>query len=294
MGQVKARGASRTAVLVCQGRAVAHRRLAPDRFSDPTAMSLLRGEEREVVERVRAGRAPREWQERVTFELVQACGEVVVPRTIAIEEALRSRLAPQLVILGAGLDGRVWRMSELGQVAAFEVDHPSSQRDKVERLGDLAPLAGSLSFVPVDFSRDDLDSGLWSAGHLASVPTTWIWEGVVPYLRRDEVAATMKVIRGRSAVGSRLVVNYQAPGMAASLGRLAMRVVTTLARRPNPLAGEPHRSAWTLTSMARLLGSHGFTVIRDNDLLSLAQLLPLQIQQRRSLENGRVVVADLG
>ena len=36
------RKASRTAVQVCQGRAVAHGRLAVGRFDDPTALALLR------------------------------------------------------------------------------------------------------------------------------------------------------------------------------------------------------------------------------------------------------------
>ncbi len=54
-------GASRTAVLVCQGRAVAHGRIAIDRFDDPTAMMFLRADERGVVEWVRGGVPPRGW-----------------------------------------------------------------------------------------------------------------------------------------------------------------------------------------------------------------------------------------
>lgn len=44
------RSASRTAVLVCQARAVAHGRLAPGRFDDPVALPLLRPDERAPVE----------------------------------------------------------------------------------------------------------------------------------------------------------------------------------------------------------------------------------------------------
>ena len=46
--------ASRTAVLVCQGRAAAHDRIAVGRFSDPVAMSLLDDDERIVVEQYAA------------------------------------------------------------------------------------------------------------------------------------------------------------------------------------------------------------------------------------------------
>ncbi|HEV8526766.1 MAG TPA: SAM-dependent methyltransferase, partial [Actinomycetes bacterium] len=42
--------ASRTAVLVCQGRAAADGLIAPGRFADPTAMPLLRPDERAAVQ----------------------------------------------------------------------------------------------------------------------------------------------------------------------------------------------------------------------------------------------------
>ena len=117
---METRAASQTAVLVCQGRAAAHERAAPGRFTDPTAMALLRDDERVPVEQVRVGATPKGWGERVPFEMIRASAEIMVPRTIAIDDAVRERQAPQLVILGAGLDGRVWRMTELGRASCRE------------------------------------------------------------------------------------------------------------------------------------------------------------------------------
>ncbi|MDQ1741098.1 MAG: hypothetical protein QOE53_2750 [Pseudonocardiales bacterium] len=287
-------GASRTAVLVCQGRAAAHDRLAPGRFSDPVASLLLREGEREVVEQVRAGIPPRDWRQRMAFELVRATAEGMAPRTVAIDDAVRDRPGAQLVILGAGLDTRAWRMPELAGVAVFEVDHPATQQDKRDRIGELPALTPSLRLVPVDLGRDRLDTALATAGHAPTQPTTWIWEGVVPYLTREQVGATLARIRAGSASGSRLIVNYQQPSLSAMLGRLTMRTVTTLARRPYPLADEPRRSAWTPASIDALLGRHGFTVVSDDDLLSLAERLSIETRHRRSLRDGRVLVADLG
>ena len=152
--------ASRTSVLVCQGRAVAHGRMAPGRFDDPTAEAFLRNDEREAVERVRTGMARKQWGDRVEFEMLRASAEVMVPRTVAIDDALRDGLAAQLVILGAGLDGRAWRMAELAGADVFEVDHPASQAEKRDRSGGLSPTAKSLHFVPVDFTTDDLGAAL--------------------------------------------------------------------------------------------------------------------------------------
>jgi O-methyltransferase involved in polyketide biosynthesis len=98
--------ASRTAVMVCQGRATAHGRIAPDRFADPTAMPLLRQQEQDQVDLVRRQSPPRDMASRMAYEMVRAAAEAVVPRTVAIDDAVLAHPTPQLVILGAGLDGR--------------------------------------------------------------------------------------------------------------------------------------------------------------------------------------------
>ena len=285
--------ASRTALLVCQGRAAAHGRIAVDRFADPVAMELLRNDERVTAQQVRAGVPPSSgWQERVQFEMVRASAEVVVPRTVAIDDAVRARWVSQLVIIGAGLDDRAWRMPELADVAVFEVDHPASQQDKRSRVGDLQPLAKSVRFVPVDLTRDRLDAALASAGHQREQPTTWIWEGVVPYLRKAEVAGTVQAVSDLSTAGSRLIVNYQSPSLSAALGRLVARAMTALARQRSLWADEPRRSSWTPTAMSGLLSGYGFSMNRDDDLLTIAEHLAVPVRHRRSLQNGHVAVAD--
>ncbi len=284
--------ASRTAVLVCQGRAAAHGRFAEGRFADPVALTLLREDERAAVRRVRDGVPPKGWRERVEIEMVRAAAQAIVPRTVAIDDAVRARLAAQLVIVGAGLDDRAWRMPELTDVEVFEVDRPASQRDKRRRIADLEPLAKSVRFVPVDLARDRLDTALASAGHRPGEPTTWIWEGVVPYLRRAEVAATVEAISGLSAAGSRLIVNYQSPALAAAAGRLAARGISALARQRSLWADEPRRSTWTPEAMSELLAGHGFGVDRDDDLLAVAEALGTPVSISRSLRTGRVAIAD--
>jgi methyltransferase (TIGR00027 family) len=284
------RRASRTAVLVCQGRAAAHGRIAPGRFADPTAMPLLHDDEREPVHQVRAGQAPPDWADRLPYEMVRACADMMAPRTVAIDDAVRAGPLAQVVILGAGLDGRAWRMPELASAAVFEVDHPASQRDKRDRAAALPGPAPR--FVAVDFGRDDLTAALDRAGHRADLPTTWIWEGVVPYLTRAEVAATVAAVARRSPSGSRLVVNYQAPSLRTDIGRLLMRVMAVTAPRARPWRREPWRSTWTPTSMQDLLDRHGFAVRRDDDLRAVAGALGVTPGQRGSLSTGRVAVAD--
>jgi len=276
---------------VCQGRAAAHGRASTPRFSDPTALALLLDEERVPVEQVRAGTPLPGWAPRVAFELVRATAEMMVPRTVAIDDAVRGRSAPQLVIVGAGLDGRAWRMRELAEVDVFEVDHPASQLDKRQRIRELAPVSRSLRYVPVDLARDRLGDALDAAGHQPSVATTWVWEGVVPYLSKADVTATVATVAELSAVGSCLIVNYQIPSLRAALGRVAVRAMTTVARRPSLWSDEPRRSAWTPAAMRALLAAAGFTAEADDDLLTIAGRLELRSGRRGSLRNGRVVTA---
>ena len=284
--------ASRTAVLVCQGRALAHERRTSDRFDDPTAMALLTEPERLQVESARSDVVPRGFGERIDYERLRAVADVMAPRTVAIDDAIRERPQPQLVILGAGLDGRGWRMTELVEVEVFEVDHPTTQHDKRSRAARLEPVAHSIRFVPVDFAHDSLDRALAGAGHDRATPTTWVWEGVIPYLGRGDVEASLGAVADCSAPGSRLIVSYQTIDLSAMIGRAFATLLTTMARRPNPLAHEPWRSSWTPAGIQQLFARYGFMVVSDDDLLTLASRLSLRVKARRYLQHGRVATAD--
>jgi methyltransferase (TIGR00027 family) len=279
---------SQTAVWVCMGRAIAHDAPWAAGFRDPTALALLPDAARASVERIRAGGAPRGWRERLGDRIVTTRAYPMLTRTVAIDAAVREAAAPQLVILGAGLDGRAWRMPELRDAVVFEVDHPDSQRGKRIRIaapafsGALAPTARDIRYVAVDFERDRLDDALAAAGHDPARPTTWIWEGVVMYLAPADIAATLGVVERRSAAASRLVVAYHSPAFMLRLVRPFMRRI-----------GEPLRSSFTADAMRELLARHGFAVVRDHDLPSLGAALSLEIAQKmRAMRHIRIVVAD--
>lgn len=285
-----ARAASSTAVLVCQGRAVADGRLGPGRFSDPVARLLLDPQEQAVVDRVRSG-APPAVRERMVHELVRRTGILMVPRTVAIDDAVRGHGATQVVVLGAGLDARAWRMVELATATVFEVDHPASQEDKLRRVGGRMPVARRVVPVAVDLAHDPLEPALEAAGFDASTVTTWVWEGVVPYLTPDAVRATVARLAGLSAAGSLLVVNYQARSLTAGVMRRAVRAVSRLSGQDDPMAGEPWRSTWSPASLREMLAGNGFRVAADDDLLTLAQGMRLPHDADASLANGRVALA---
>jgi len=272
---------SQTAVLVCAARAIAHEAKLVPRFSDPTALELLPDASRALVRAHREG-PPKSLRARFRYEFMSARAAMMGVRTVIVDDAVREAAAPQVVILGAGLDGRAWRMPELKDAIVFEVDHPDTQREKTARVGSLTQHAREVKFVAVDFTRDDLAERLASAGHDPSQPTMWIWEGVVMYLTPAEVEATLRIIAARSAAGSRLAIVYIGPG------GFLVPIVALAVRR----LGEPFRSRYRASEMRELLARHGFDVRMDEGLpASAARIAPAIEKSSRRVKHMRSVIA---
>jgi len=278
---MKAGRASQTAVLVCMARAAAHGATSVAGFSDPTALWLLPDAERRRVESLLQGAEQRSWRARQERVFLEHRAKMMAARTVAIDEAVRAAAAPQLVILGAGLDGRAWRMPELADAVVFEVDHPDSQREKRERAARLTPTAREIRFVPVDFRAGSLDAALSAAGHDPLRPTTWIWEGVVMYLELADIEATLAVVARRSAPESRLVVVYHSPAALLWFVGLMLRRL-----------GEPLRSVFRAAELRALLARYAFDVVQDEALPAIGARLSSEVaQSTRIMKHMRIATA---
>lgn len=133
-----------------------------------------------------------------------------VMRTRYIDDVIAAEIAggvAQVVILGAGLDTRAYRLKELAAAVVFEVDLPAIQRRKQRMLHDTSAVAGEVRFVPADLSTQALGSALQDAGLDAGHPVLYVWEGVTQYLSEAAVCSTLAVI-GASAAGSAVVFTY--------------------------------------------------------------------------------------
>lgn len=273
---------SQTAVLVCAARAAAHGTTSIARYADPTALALLPAESRAVVERFRRGEIGEGPRARIAHETMRRRAAMMVARTVFIDDAIREAHAPQVVILGAGLDGRAWRMAELRDAIVFEVDHPDSQRDKRERSTGLVQHAKEVRFVAVDFEHDRLDEALAAAGHDASRKTMWIWEGVVMYLTPADVEATLAIVNRRSAGGSRIAIAYHAPAFM-------LRIIGHIVKR----MGEPLRSSFTAPRMREMLARHGFLAERDQNLHEIGGALSSEVGgATKPMKHTRIVIAE--
>ncbi len=113
----------------------------------------------------------------------------------------------QFVILGAGFDTRAFRLPENSGVRSFEVDTSKTQAIKREALNRAGIDASRVTFVSADFEKDDWLAKLVDAGFDRGKPALFVWEGVVMYLDRQAVAATLRKIAG-TAPGSIVAFDY--------------------------------------------------------------------------------------
>ena len=163
----------------------------------------------------------------------------------------------QYVILGAGLDTFAFREMEfLSKYRVFEVDHPLTQADKLERITRAGwTIPDNLSFVPVDFTKDSLTERLIAAGFDPSVKSFFSWLGVTYYLSAEAIDTMLSALSSLCADGSSLVFDYPDENFFDAPGR---RVQNTIMMAK--AGGEPMQSAFSYGALEKLLQKHGFLI----------------------------------
>ena len=226
-------------------------------FSDPFASKILDDETRARLDEIAADAS------------LGPMRLFIAARSRFSEDTLAAGVARgvrQVVVLGAGLDTFSLRnpYADLG-VRVFEVDYPATQQWKRERLNEAGlAIPGSLTFAPVDFERQSLADGLTAAGFRSDRPAFFQWLGVVPYLTREAVSATLHFIAG--VPDSEVVFDYAEPFESYPAGR--REHVMAVAARTASL-GEPWLSLFAPCELSEMLRGIGFGEIED---LGLAEL----------------------
>ena len=155
----------------------------------------------------------------------------------------------QVVIGGAGYDGRALRYAKPG-VRWFEVDHPATQGDKLERLARLGIDTRHVSFIPADFAADLIAEPLVAVGLDAARPALFLLEGVAVYLEAPVVERVLAEFRAVTAVGARLAISVS---IASSTSQTRARV-----RERAAAHGEPARSEFSHDETRDLLATSGW------------------------------------
>ncbi len=153
----------------------------------------------------------------------------------------------QVVVVGAGYDGRALRYAKPG-VRWWEVDHPDTQADKRGRLDRLGLAHRHVTFVRCDLEVGGLDGALADAGFQPDAPALFSCEGVALYLSPVALADTLADLRSLAAPGTRLALSVSLPPATAARQASRARLHAALAAM-----GEPATATLTEDSLADLL-----------------------------------------
>ncbi|GAA2138015.1 hypothetical protein GCM10009825_24180 [Arthrobacter humicola] len=182
-------------------------------------------------------------------------------RTSYYDAAIQRHLAgvDQLVVLGAGFDTRVFRLSPENRVRYFEIDMPRTQAHKIAMLEKAGLPTNLATYVSADFETEDWMEKLVAAGFDPGRPAFFLWEAVTMYLDRASVEATLRRIAG-TAPGSVVAFDYFSQEIVASRSPY-MRY----ARAATNFVGEPLTFGIDNTPPARksaadFVGSYGLVL----------------------------------
>lgn len=181
-------------------------------------------------------------------------------RAAYTEKALKTSVrtgAKQYVILGAGMDTfAFWDPEFLAKHRVFEVDHPLTQADKLERITRAGwKVPDNLTFVPVDFTKDSLAERLIAAGFDPSAKSFFSWLGVTYYLSAEAINTILSALSGLCADGSTLVFDYPDENFFdAPENRVQNTIMMAKA------GGEPMQSAFSYAELEKLLEKHGLLI----------------------------------
>ncbi|XP_077223893.1 leucine carboxyl methyltransferase [Tasmannia lanceolata] len=145
----------------------------------------------------------------------EVSGVILAVRTLWFDSKLEAALASfhgreaQVVLLGAGMDARAYRLSCLKESTVFEVDFPKLLQTKAALLQaatgsnehqNLTMTAKSLIRVAADIRDDDWLEKLHRSGFVAETNTVWVLEGILYYLSHPHAMEVLKSIAAYCAL----------------------------------------------------------------------------------------------
>jgi methyltransferase (TIGR00027 family) len=188
----------------------------------------------------------------------------------------------QLVILGAGYDTRAYRIENLkGDVRVYEMDHPDTQAVKKRIIGKIfGHLPENVVYVPIDFTRENLDNLLFAEGFDRSKKTLFLLEGLVMYIPQEAVDQTLGFIVKTFGKGSEVLFDTYPRSLVdgTDTGDIAANI-----REFTKRSGEPLRFGMPDGEDSRFLADRGFTNIQVVPSSEYRRLYFHGINARRSL-----------
>lgn len=135
---------------------------------------------------------------RILAEAIAIVGEqpAIAIRTRYIDDRMKAALVSgvrQIVILAAGMDARAFRLDFPPGTKLFEIDRPEVLHYKHQILENAGPKCSRIT-IAADLKDDPWENRLLENGMDPKVRTLWLVEGLVMYLKEEDVISIFKKI----------------------------------------------------------------------------------------------------
>ena len=157
----------------------------------------------------------------------------------------------QLVLLGSGMDTRAYRLNLHKDSVVIEVD---SDMDVLRGKHDVLAMASHkatcrVATVAVDISESEkVVSKVVTAGLKSTMPTVWVLEGLLEYLKPSVHPLLLSALRRKSFPGTRIVLQCLEPSFGEYSAKLGLAL--------------PYQQLVTVEQMKRSLLEAGFCGVR--------------------------------
>lgn len=230
--------------------------------------------------------------EKVYPELEQYISPIPLSR-IAFAEQELIRFAEengicQYVICGAGMDTFAFRNDNMN-IRVFELDHPDTQRYKLERVKQLEwNIKENVQYVEIDFSKDDMVEVLKRAGYDPELPSFFSILGVTYYLTLPVFEKTIEKISNLSRPESRIVFDFPDETTFAEGGVERVRRLTEITAK----LGEPMQHGFSTGEIEGALRRQGFEIhIHETPERIQSHFFANRADSQRAYENIHLISA---
>lgn len=185
-------------------------------------------------------------------------------RTVAFDKEIEKCInfgCQQLVILGAGLDTRAYRLPCLSKCMVYEVDLPNNQEIKIRRLQQSGIEAvAEVQYVTCDLSEQALTPRLLAKGFSKELKTIVLCEGLCMYLPEKNVAQIVADTRSLLTDDGHFLFDYLDSEMVEK------KYINAAERRHCEYVSshqEPYQFGWSPEKLPDFLNEHGLILCSD-------------------------------
>jgi methyltransferase (TIGR00027 family) len=231
---------------------------------------------------------------RYPFKAIPGQMFLLAVRKLFMEAEVRAALergVQEVLVVGAGLDTLCLRLAkEYPAVLFLETDHPGTSLVKQAAIAKMGERRPNLQLVAVDLAQASLADVLdacpaWNA----ALPSITVAEGVLPYLRADDVDCFFSTIHAHSGPGSRVLVSHMS---LDGKGKIYMGELGPIQIAILKFSGERIRSGMPDGNPRQFLQERGYRL--DESVLKLRErfLVPAGWGTAPLTEAERLLAAD--